>query len=169
MGKCDDWPVHGLTSEDFRGSLDNGNNNSPEPKFTYWTWKKDITGHVSKTKETISVSNTLDLWTQTIDDLKQHIHRKRVQFSAIEGIKKNLTEGQLLTHLDYSKNYKAKHQNEIQSAYFGGESFTLFTAVTYYREGVKIAKISTRVTTEASDKSRSALMACISKLIEHQL
>ena len=100
MDKCDDCSVHGLTSEDFRGSLDNDNNNSPEPKFTYWTWKKDITGHVSKTKETISVSNTLDLWTETIDDLKQHIHRKRVQFSAIEGIKKNLTKGQLLNHLD---------------------------------------------------------------------
>ena len=109
----------------------------------------------------------LELCAETITDMKQHIHRKRVQFKEIESIKKHLVEGQLLIHLDYSENYKAKHQNEIQSAYFGGKTFTLFTACIYYKEDGRLNKMSVTVTTEASDKSRSTSIGCINEVIEY--
>ena len=71
--------------------------------------------------------------------------------------------------MDYSENYKAKNQNEIQSAYFGGRTFTLFTACTYYKEDGRIKKLSVTVTTSASDKSRSTSMAGINKVVQYAM
>lgn len=119
MGDCEDCPSHGLSLEDFKKGEQEEINE--ETEICHQVWKKDITGQLTKAKETRTIRDTLELWAETITDMKQHIHRKRVQFKEIESIKKHLVEGQLLIHLDYSENYKAKHQNEIQSAYFGGK------------------------------------------------
>ena len=49
--------------------------------------------------------------------MKAHIHTKRRQFTEITRITDNLNEDEILIHLDYSKNYKCQHQNEIESGY----------------------------------------------------
>ena len=51
---------------------------------------------------------------------------------------------EILIHFDYTKNYKSKHRNEIQSAYFGNKSFRFFTGCTYYQNG----QLSITITTE---------------------
>ena len=51
--------------------------------------------------------------------LKKHIHYKRRQFKEIRRITDSLTMEEIFIRLDYSENYKPKHQTEIQSAYFG--------------------------------------------------
>ena len=75
----------------------------------------------------------------------------------------------LLIHLDYSENYKSKHQNEIQSAYFGNKSFSLYTACTYYKQGDIVQKLPITVTTEESDKSRVTSLSCVNKVINHSI
>ena len=40
-----------------------------------------------------------------------------------------------MIHLDYSENYDSKPQSEIQSAYFGHSSFSIFIGCSYYKEG----------------------------------
>ena len=60
-----------------------------------------------------------------------------------------------LQYVDYSKNYQCQQQNEIQSAYFGHKSFSLFTACAYFRliDHNEMKSLPITVTTEASDKS----------------
>ena len=40
---------------------------------------------------------------------------------------------EVICSVDFSKNYENKQKHEIQSAYFGDEAFTVFTAACYYR------------------------------------
>ena len=72
---------------------------------------------------------------------------------------------EILIYLDYSGNYKAKHQNEIQSAYFGNKFFSLFKACAYYRN----SKLPIAITTEESDKSRVTSLSSVNKVITHSL
>ena len=63
-------------------------------------------------------------------------------FCAVEltQIKNNLNEDEILIYLDYSKNYKCQHHNEIHSAYFDKKTFIFFTACTYYNQNEKNSK-----------------------------
>ena len=48
-------------------------------------------------------------------------------------LKANLKEDEIILSVVFSKNYDNKQYHEIQSAYFGCEAFTLYTAACYYR------------------------------------
>ena len=73
------------------------------------------------------------MWNSKVQRLKEHIFNKRQKQSKISYLKANIKVNEVLIHLDYSENYKSQDQNEIQSAYFGHPSFSLFTACPYYR------------------------------------
>ena len=49
------------------------------------------------------------------------------------GLKVNLKEDEIILSVDFLKNYDNKQHHEIQSAHFGHETFTLYTAACYYR------------------------------------
>ena len=110
------------------------------------------------------IDEALNLWQSMVEILKEHTHTKRRQFQLIRRLTDNLSAEQILIHLDYSENYKSKHQNEIQSAYFGNKSFSLFTACTYYNKGDIVQKLPITVTTGESDKSRVASLSSSTKL-----
>ena len=107
----------------------------------------------------------LGLWQSMVEALKEHIHYKRRQFKEIRRITDSLTMKEILIHLDYSENYKSKHQNEIQGAYFGNKSFTLFTAYTYFQNG----KLPIKITTEESDKWIVTSLSCVNKVTTHSV
>ena len=65
---------------------------------------------------------------QMVIELKEHIHRKRMQAAAYNSSKKNLKQGKAIVHVDYSESYNNKQQDKTQSAYFGQSTFSLFTA-----------------------------------------
>ena len=115
------------------------------------------------------VDEALNLWQSMVQVLKEHIYTKRKQFQEIRRLTDNLSPDELLIHLDYSENYKSKHQNEIQSAYFGNKSLSLFTACTYYNKDGIIEKLPITVTTEQIDKSRVTSMSCVNKVIKHSI
>ena len=48
-------------------------------------------------------------------------------------LKANLKEDEIILSVDFLKNYDNKQHHEIQSAYFGYEAVTLYTAACYYR------------------------------------
>ena len=56
---------------------------------------------------------------------------KRTQNTHYNRLEENLKTNEFTIHVDYSENYKDKEQDEIQSAYFGHNSFSIFTACCY--------------------------------------
>ena len=96
--------------------------------------------------------------------LKRHLFTKHTQTSA-HNVKDNLKQNDLLIHVDYSENNN-KQQWEIQSAYFGHASFSIFTAHCYFKdESNAISKEAITVTSETFDHSRSASVSCLQKVI----
>ena len=70
-------------------------------------------------------------------------------------------------HFDFAESYRNDQQNEIQSAYFGNQSFSLFTSCCYIK-GVtnEIRNNSVVVVTENSDHNRITSMRCLKKMID---
>ena len=98
--------------------------------------------------------------------MKAHIFVKRTQNTHYNRPKESLKTIEFIIHVDYSKNYKDKEQNEIQSAYFGHNSFSIFTACCYTRgiDGTPLNENIT-VTSEATDHSRIAAFSYINLII----
>ena len=104
---------------------------------------------------------------EEIKVLKQHIFIKRHQHPAYNQLKENLKAGELWLHVDYSENCVNKQQNEIQSAYFGHDCFSIFTACCYLRNaGGKLINENVTAISEASDHSRIAAFSCINKVFQ---
>ena len=64
---------------------------------------------------------------------KMHVYNIKPQYSELKHLKANLKEDEIILSVVFSKNYDNKQHHEIQSAYFGCEAFTLYTAPCYYR------------------------------------
>ena len=101
------------------------------------------------------------------NSLKKQIFVKRVQNDAYNKHKAELSDGDLLVHVDFAESYRNDQQNEIQSAYFGNQSFSLFTSY-YHFKGVtsEIRNKSVVAVTENSDHNRIILMSCLKKVID---
>ena len=177
LGQCDECNDHGLKPEDFEKTLSTGHSDSDseEREFDrtvgFYEWSKGDNGYMMKSLVTLSTEDALTLWNSKVQRLKEHIFTKRQQQSKISYLKVNIKVNEVLIHLDYSKSYKRQDQNEIQSAYFGQASFSLFTACAYYRCGKtnEIKTMPTTITSEASDKSRMASITCVKKVMDHVL
>ena len=106
-------------------------------------------------------SEFYDEWKKIELELKEHVHRKRIQASAYNACKIDLAPGEALIHNDYSESYKNKQQDEIQSAYFGQSTFSLFTACVYHLDSIgDLVKRPITVVSESSDYSRIAALTC---------
>ena len=70
-------------------------------------------------------------------------------------------------HVDFAESHKNDQQNEIQSAYFENQSFSLFTSCCYFK-GVtsEIRNKSAVVVTENSDYNRITSKSCLNKVID---
>jgi len=70
--------------------------------------------------------------------LRRAMHRENIshlsfQVEYYNHLKQNLKKDQCIVHVDYSEGYSNKQQDEIQSAYFGHSTFSIFTVCGYYR------------------------------------
>ena len=101
--------------------------------------KKDVTfikwcrenKKMKKIEMTLKCDEAIKTWTSSVVNLKQHIHRKCIQVFCLKSIRKDLENADVLLHVDFSGSYKNANQDEIQSAYFGQSSFSIFTACAY--------------------------------------
>ena len=107
---------------DFARVDDDGEPNTVS--FSNWCRRRKVT----KAPMSLEVEEMIERWNESVKELKKHIHRKRVQVAEYNRQKNDLVEGEILIQCDYSENYKNKDQDEIQSAYFGHQTFSIFTA-----------------------------------------
>jgi len=98
--------------------------------------------------------------------LKRHIYSKRAQNKYYNNIKDSLDHGQILVHVDFAESYKNSQQNEIQSAYFGNSTFSIFTAFCYTKYDGELKKDSIVVISESKEHDRAAALTCLKKVIE---
>ena len=176
MNLCDECSTHVLTEEDFtknstESDSDDASSEDCDSCIQFYQWKKNDVGYITKVHVVISVEQALALWQEKIISLKKHIYTKRQQYAECKRMKAELKETELMVYVDFSENYKSQQQNEIQSAYFGHSTFSLFTACVYYRntDDGEVKKIPMTVTTEASDKSRITAISCVDMVINHSL
>ena len=101
-------------------------------------------------------------WVEKISNLKRHIYRKREQVASYNKQKDELKTGEALIHVDYRKSYNNTLQNEIKSAYFGQQNFSIFRSCSFYRQADKsdLAKIHIAVISESSNHYRIASFTC---------
>ena len=116
----------------------------------------------------LSAREACKYFDEEIRILKRHIFIKRQQHAFYNSLKENMGVGELLMHDDYSENYVNNQQEEIQSAYFGHSTFSIFTACCYLKgEDGKLVNENVAVVSEASDHSRIAVFTCINKVFNN--
>ena len=77
--------------------------------------------------------------------MRCHMYNIYHQFSELKFLKKIWSENEVILSIDVSKNYQNKQLHEIQSAYFGHENFTLFTAACYLHKAANIESFSSNI------------------------
>ena len=87
--------------------------------------------------------------------LKEYLFVKRVQNDTYNKHKAELSDGDLLVRVYFAESYRNDQENEIKSAYFGNQSFSLFTSCCYFK-GVtsEIRNKSVVAVTKNSDHNR---------------
>lgn len=79
----------------------------------------------------------------------------------------NLKESEAILHANYSQSHKNKQDDEIQSAYFGQSTFSLFAACVYHLDNEKsLIKRPIVVVSESSDHSRVATLTCLDFVVK---
>ena len=91
--------------------------------------------------------------------MKKHIYVKRQQHACYSKLKEELGENEVLLNVDYSENYSNIQQGEIQSAYFGHDSLSIFTD-----KDDDLINENITIISEASDHSHIAAFTCINKV-----
>ena len=93
-------------------------------------WKK-VDERVQKVAVTIDKKEIMSQFNDHIKTLKRHIYVKRIQNTKFISLKVNLKCDEVLIQVDYRANYENKYKRQTQSAYFGQQSFSIFTACCY--------------------------------------
>ena len=129
--------------------------------------KERVDGKVKKIVKSVDVEEAIELYNEQVKILKTHIFVKRTQNTHYNRLKENLKTNEFIIHVNYSENYKDEEQDEIQSAYFGHNSFSIFTRCCYTR-GIDGTPLNENfiVTSEATDHSRIAAFSCINLIID---
>ena len=155
---CESCHKTGLTVEDFSNEDD---------AVVFYKWKR-VDNKIQKIEMSLSPREACKYFDEEIRILKRHIFIKRQQHAFYNSLKENMGVGELLMHVDYSENYVNTQQEEIQSAYFGHSTFSIFTACCYLKgEDGKLVNENVAVVSEASDHSRIAAFTCINKVFNH--
>lgn len=108
-------------------------NVSLESPITWKSWQNigrpqvvDISG---------SLSSALDSLQESLQKFKVHCFVKIIQERVFEEEKAQLTEGSAVVQIDFAENYACISQDEIQSAHWGHQQVTIFTAVAWIHNG----------------------------------
>ena len=107
-------------------------------KFFKWCRENK---NMEKTKMTLKCDEGIKTWASSDVNLKQLIHRKRIRVFCLKSIREDLKNTDVLIHVEFCDSYKNANQDDIQSAYFGQSSFSIFTACAYTCTNGKIRTI----------------------------
>ena len=168
IGNCDSCPKVDL---DFsKPSTETDNDLSDESSvestpITYYRWTT-IDKKVQKVACEMELNDVQTTLSDKMKELKTHLHTHWEQHKTYNKLKNELEPNEMIVHVDFAENYENKQQSEVQSAYFGHTSFSLFTACCYTRSRGELEKHKFVVTTEAKDHSRFAAHCLIKRVVE---
>ena len=131
--------------------------------FTMWICEDKKIKKVTKCLEHKEFYND---WERRVIELKERIHRKRIQIAAYNSCKAYLKQGEAILHVNYSGLCKNKQQDEIQSPNLGQSSFSLFTTWVYHLDDSGFLIRRTITVSESSDHSQIAPLTCIDFFIK---
>ena len=100
-----------------------------------------------------------------IKTLKSQIHVKRIQHAKFHDLKASLQDNELLIQVDYSESYVNQEQGKIESAYFGQQTFSIFTACCYLKIDGEVLNENVAITSETSEYSRIAALSCCIQVV----
>ena len=118
----------------------------------FYKWAKG-SKYYEKSLVTLSGIEASDLLEEQILYLRADYYRKRVQSKEYTRQVHELSEGEMVVHVDYSENYKNKQKNEIKTAYYGQGTFSLYTVVLYIKYIGVVKSRSFALVTEENDHS----------------
>ena len=67
---------------------------------------------------TLKCDEAIKTWTSSVVNLKQHIHRKRIQVFCLNSFNEDLKNPDVLLQVDFSETYKYANKQEIEIGYF---------------------------------------------------
>ena len=164
-GKLYQLPLNLPTESDTDSSFESDDSNNLVSFYRWETRDKYIT----KIQIREPFEEAAARFKKSIVSLKSHIYSKRAQNRYYNLVKESLDHGQILVHVDYAESYKNSKQNEIQNAYFGNTTFSIFTACCYTKlldDDGGLKKDSIVVISESKDHDKTAAITCIKKVIE---
>ena len=86
---------------------------------------------------------------------KRHFYNYVWQHREMKSMKsKVIGTSSAVIQVDFAENYKNRQQNEVQSAYFGQESFSLYTVVAWYEADGKVCSKSFCFVTDETEHSK---------------
>ena len=106
-------------------------------KVAFYHWQT-IDKKICKAKIEMSFNTAIEMFKEEVAVLKEHIHIKRRQVNANREVKDSFKDDDLMVQVDFTESYKNEQQDVIQSAYFGYQSFSIFTACCYSKVSGKI-------------------------------
>ena len=118
----------------------------------FYKWDKG-SKYYQKSLFMLSDIEVSDLLEEQITYLRTHYYRKCVQSKEYTRQVHELSEGEMVVHVDYSKNYKNKQENKIKAAYYGQGTFSLYTVVLYIKDSRVVKSRSFALVTEENDYS----------------
>ncbi|KAJ8027956.1 hypothetical protein HOLleu_30060 [Holothuria leucospilota] len=101
-------------------------------EVTYHKW---VLGgkYPEKQLHMVSGQEAADEMAKQIRDFKRHNYNNIRQHIELDNLKTSLPgTNSAIVQVDFSENYDNKQRNEIQSAYFGHQSFSIYTACVWY-------------------------------------
>lgn len=102
-----------------------------EEKFTvHLTVKEKVMGTLHTLLEDFSMGLK--------EKLGKHVYNIRHQYAALRGVKENLSEDEVVLHIDFAENFLCKYSSEIQAVHFGDshKQASLHTGVAYTKNSV---------------------------------
>ena len=122
---------------------------------------------IVKINQSLSFDQAIKKWNSTILTIKKYIYRKGKQVASYNQQKLDLKPGEELIHVEYNERYSNSQHDEVESAYFGQQNFSIFTSCCYYRDSGEdnLTKILMAVISKSIDHSRITAFSCIDTIV----
>ena len=155
------------SNPDSESDLDSNSDSDTSCLVSFYRWETPDK-HVTKIRISEPFEEATERFKESVVSLKRHIYSKRSQNRHYNHVKESLDHGQILVHVDYAESYKNSQQNEIQSAYFGNSTFSIFTACCYTKslDNGGLKKDSIVVVNDSKEHNRAAALTCLKKVVE---
>lgn len=167
--KCDKCILKKLNLKNF----------DPEDTINYEKWstkrekvvvkgKEKLCQKIGKETITCSKSELLNALETSLPKFMSHCSNIRHQYTISKSVKENLSQDEVLIHIDFSENYQCKYASEIQSAHFGGSKaqITMHTGVIYFRQETENKNISFCTLSDDLRHSPPAICAHLMPVLE---